>query len=280
MVGTIFDVLMVIAICLISGLISPRLRANPMMFAPPSAVSEPVQNEDHFQNFARFAPDYNWAILKSVDLVQSKEPNGGGYFIGIHAIPAETPVGYPLTLLSKPLINPPRSTSYCSGSSYTVFIEALDLILPKYDISVPRKQMEGMRMQEPDGGRREDHVKMWGWWNADGFGNDFALVQLSGMGKRIEANDAKPGDFVNISWKSGLGHSTVFLGWSHEPNGDPAILVWSSQTSSNGYGDLLAPISSIKSLCFVRLAYPRKIMTFDPLGKVNPNVPGEAPPAF
>lgn len=65
-------------------------------------------------------------------------------------------------------------------------------------------------MQEPDGGRREDEIKFWGKWNDDGFGNHFALVQYSQMGTTIKPIHARPGDFMNISWKKGGGHSVVF----------------------------------------------------------------------
>ncbi len=75
------------------------------------------------------------------------------------------------------------------------------------------ERLEAIRMQEPDGGRREDLIKFWGYWNADGFGTHFALVQYSRMGQEIRPAQLRPGDFVNISWKTGLGHSVIFLVW-------------------------------------------------------------------
>jgi hypothetical protein len=135
-------------------------------------------------------------------------------------------------------------------------------------------------MQEPDGGRREDEVKAWGWWNADGFGCDFALVQYLGIGERIHARNAKPGDFMNVAWKSGLGHSVVFLGWAHDPIQGDEIVYWSSQRGTNGLGDQASPLSSVKELSAVRLAYPERLLTFMP-GKVERKAaPGEPPPSL
>ena len=112
------------------------------------------------------------------------------------------------------MLAPTRTTSYCSGSSYAAFVEAMDRLLWR---PLDPARSELLRMQEPDGGRREDGTKAWGWWNADGFGCDFALVQYLGVGERIPVRDARPGDFMNVSWRSGLGHSVVFLGWAKDP---------------------------------------------------------------
>ncbi|MER3496393.1 MAG: hypothetical protein C4320_06130 [Armatimonadota bacterium] len=203
----------------------------------------------------------NREVLRSVDKVQAQAPRGGGYFTGVRAIPAESPIGFSLRLKGEELLRPPRSTSYCSGSTYAVLVETLNQLLPK----TPSPQIiEELRMQEPDGSRREDEVKAWGWWNADGFGCDYALVQYLGLGTRVKLAEAIPGDFMNISWKSGNGHSVVFLGWIRHPSQPPAILVWSSQKGTNGYGDLMAPLSSIREISTVRLTDPLKLLTLQP----------------
>src|SRR5438105_13497371 len=93
---------------------------------------------------------------------------------------------------------------------------------------------EALRMQEQDGSRREDGVKVWGHWNDDGFGTQFALVQYTGAGTEIPPHRARPGDFMNISWTSGLGHSVVFLGWHVDPAGKKQILFGASQQGTNG----------------------------------------------
>ena len=130
-------------------------------------------------------------------------------------------------------------------------------------------------MQEPDGGRREDGVKFWGHWNADGFGNHFALVQYSRMGERIKPENARPGDFMNISWKSGIGHSTVFLGWCLDRQNRKAVRFWSSQKGTNGLGDMVSPLETIRSICIVRVSRPMRIYSFDPKQKVDTKVTGD-----
>ncbi len=228
-------------------------------------LSAGVYHTRHFKIFCKYVNGYNLFILQGVDRVQSTAPDGGGYFIGKDSVPTESPIGYTLKLLGRPLLSPPRTTSYCSGSSYGAFIEGLDLLFkaeknhPKLD----SLHYEALRMQEVNGGRREDHVKFWGEWNADGFGDHFALVQYSGMGEAIEPIRARPGDFMNISWKSGVGHSVVFLGWYIDEQGTKNVVYWSSQRGTNGYGDAVVPIDRIKEVMVVRLTHPERLFTFN-----------------
>ena len=244
---------------------------------PPQILEVPAQHTRHAELFSRGAPEFNKLVLMGVDKAQSNAMLGGGYFIGIKAVPTESPIGYPLRLLGKPLMNPPRPTSFCTGASYAAFIEALNLWLPRgrshtddvnrlpttVPMELSKDRIEALRMQEPDGGRREDGVKFWGHWNADGFGNHFALVQYSRMGERVKPIDALPGDFLNISWKTGLGHSTVFLGWCRDRSGNKAVRFWSSQQGTNGMGDQVSALNLIRSVCVVRVSRPIRIYTFN-----------------
>ena len=236
-----------------------------LLSATQSSIS--VHNIQHLELFGKDAVGFNAAILKGIDKVQSTAMDGGGYFIGVKADPPECPVGYNLCLLGKPLLTPTRTTSYCSGSSFAAFVEGMNTLLDGRTLE--DEKHEAVRMQEPDGKRREDGVKFWGWWNADGYGNHFALVQYSGIGTQIKAADARPGDFMNISWKSGLGHSVVFLGWQNTQDGKPALRVWSSQKSTNGFGDLVAALDTIKEVLVVRITDPFKIFSLDPMSKVD-----------
>ena len=134
---------------------------------------------------------------------------------------------------------------------------------------------ESLRMQEPDGGRREDQIKFWGKWNDDGWGTQYALVQYSGMGEEISPERARPGDFANISWTSGLGHSVVFLGW-FKRDGQLGMVFWSSQKSTNGFGDVvMCPLSKVKSVKIVRLSHPENVFTFDVQKTVIRDLPGD-----
>lgn len=237
----------------------------------------PAHHTDHLERFGAGAPVNNRAVLAGVDRVQMSAMDGGGYFIGVKAKPAESPIGYELRLGRFSMLKPPRTTSYCSGSSYSAFIEAMGDILGDRVRDLKPEQVEALRMQEPDGGRREDGVKAWGWWNADGWGCQYALVQYLGIGEMVDPAAALPGDFMNISWKSGLGHSVVFLGWGVDAQGRKGVRYWSSQTGTNGLGDQFSTLDKVKSVLAVRLTKPGRIFTFDPSAKVNPKLPGQVP---
>ena len=229
----------------------------------------------HYKIFGKYITGYNLFILKAIDFVQSKAMDGGGYFTGIKAKPAESPIGYNLSLFKKQLLKAPRKTSYCSGSSYAAFIEAMNFLYEKNHPNLSEERFEALRMQEPDGSRREDNVKFWGKWNADGFGNNFALVQYSGIGKRIKPINARPGDFLNISWKKGGGHSVIFLGWYINENNKKCVVYWSSQKRTNGLGNDIVPISKIKDVMFVRVVYPEKLFNFKLNKTVKTKIKGD-----
>ena len=248
-----------------------------LVLAPPALLAAGAHHTRHLELLGRGLPRVNREVLAAVDRVQATAPDGGGYFIGVKAVPAECPIGYPLTLKGSPMLAPTRTTSYCSGSSYSAFIEAMDRLLKR---PLDPERAELMRMQEPDGGRREDEVKAWGWWNADGNGCDYALVQYLGVGERIRSEDARPGDFMNVSWKSGLGHSVVFLGWAKDPVKGPSLVYWSSQKGTNGLGDQVSSLASVQALSAVRLAHPERLATFVPGPVDRKAAPGEAPPSL
>ncbi|MCA9741699.1 MAG: hypothetical protein H6695_06165 [Deferribacteres bacterium] len=229
----------------------------------------------HAEIFGTYVDGYNDLVLRGIDKVQQSAMDGGGYFIGLKADPPESPVGYPLQLFGKPLLEPPRSTSYCSGATYSAFVEMLNMLYGDSLQELSADRLEALRMQEPDGGRREDEIKFWGKWNDDGFGNHFALVQYSQMGTTIKPIHARPGDFMNISWKKGGGHSVVFLGWYIDENGGKNVVYWSSQTGTNGFGDQVVPIERIKSVKIVRLTDPDALYRFDIATQVDDSIPGD-----
>lgn len=250
----------------------------------PDQLPPATQNTTHLARFGDSVDGYNRYVLRAIDKAQATAMDGGGYFIGIKADPPESPMGYALSLMGKPLLDPPRHSSYCSGATYTAFIEALNFYEADAAASDGKQadhealdpvRAEAMRMQEPDGGRREDGVKFWGHWNADGFGNDFALVQYAKMGEVVSPKSARPGDFMNISWNHGGGHSVVFLGWYKDDDGNQFVHYWSSQKGSNGMGDQLVPLSRIQNVKIVRLTDPDRLFTFDPNTPVDKAVPGD-----
>ncbi len=224
--------------------------------------------------FGTYTDGYNCKVLEAIDKVQASAPDGGGYFASVSAVPPETPIGYQLKLFGNNLFEPKRKTSYCSGSTYSVFIEAVNFIYPDGAEKLSDDRLESLMIVEKDGSRREDNIKFWGKWNDDGFGNHFALVQYSRIGRVIEPKNARPGDFMNISWRSGNGHSVVFLGWYFDGAGDWNVVYWSSQKSTNGLGIDVVPINRIKDVMIVRLTNPENIFTFDPLTETKRKIEG------
>jgi hypothetical protein len=229
----------------------------------------------HAEIFGKYVKGYNYCALQGIDKVQATAMDGGGYFIGIKAVPTESPIGYKLKLFDRPLLEPPRTTSYCSGSTYAAFIEQLNLLFPDRGKKLSYERYESIRMQEEDGGRREDTIKFWGKWNDDGFGSHYALVQYAKMGEEIKPRDARPGDFMNISWAKGGGHSVVFLGWYKDENGQKHIVYWASQTRTNGFGDEVIPLERIKEVKAVRLVHPENLFTFEVSTPVQRDIPGD-----
>lgn len=238
-------------------------------------LSEGAHHLKHAQIFGKYVEGYNAFVLRAIDKVQATALDGGGYFIGVTAQPPESPVGYPLRLFNHQLLDPPRKTSYCSGATYTAFIEELNMLFEGRVDSLSRERFEALRMQEPDGGRREDGVKFWGKWNDDGFGSHFALVQYAKMGDEVKPRQARPGDFMNISWMNGGGHSAIFLGWYIDETGRKNLVYWSSQTRTNGFGDEIVPLDRIKEVKIVRLTRPANLFTFDINTAVNRTILGD-----
>jgi hypothetical protein len=232
-------------------------------------VKLPTYHLQHERVFATGTNEINRAVLAAVDRIQATAPDGGGYFTGVKAVPAESPIGVPVSLFGQPLLSPPRCTSYCSGASYSALIGALDSLLAPRSSDLTTERQEAVRMQEPNGGRREDMVKLWGWWNADGPGSLYALAMYTQMGQRVGALDAEPGDFCNINWVKGPGHSVVFLGWDSTAEGEPTMRYWSSQKGTNGLGDQTSTLASMSGIVFTRLTRPEALFEFDPNKKME-----------
>lgn len=259
------------ALILVAQVLRVSLWAEEPPYLPKGLVHSGQHRQDHLQQLGERAPGYNAFVLQAIDKVQASAPEGGGYFTGVQAVPAESPIGYPLSLFGKPLLVPPRTTSYCSGSSYAVLIEALNRIYPD-GLAMSSERFEALRMQEPDGSRREDGVKAWGWWNADGYGCHYCLVQYLGLAQVVPPEQARPGDFLNINWKTGIGHSVVFLGYSLDSEQRLQVSYFSSQASTSGLADHTVLADKIQDVKFVRLTRPENLSVFEPDAAVDRQV--------
>lgn len=244
--------------------VAPTQSTNERLVLDSTDLRKGTHHMRHHEVFGKYVEGINEYVLMGIDEVQASAPGGGGYFADVNAQPPESPVGYDLTFLGKKLLDAPRKTSYCSGATYAAFIEALNFLYRDTRKKLPDAQYEALRMQEPDGSRRNDGVKMWGKWNNNGYGNYDALVAYSGIGKKISPVKARPGDFMNISWKDGGGHSVIFLGWYRDLKDKKHVVYWSSQKRTNGFGNDVVPLSRIAKVVVVRIKKPGKIFSFSP----------------
>jgi len=70
----------------------------------------------------------------------------------------------------------------------------------------------------------------------------YALTKFQ-LGKKIEFEDAKPGDFVQFWRNNKTGHSVVFLAWVKDEKGKITGLKYrSSQKLTNGIGDRIETV--------------------------------------
>jgi hypothetical protein len=231
------------------------------------SLSQKWKHTSHEKIYGKHTSTYNRIILKAIDKIQGRALNGGGYYTNLKDQSKESPIGYPLKIFSHPLINPPRTTSYCTGVTFAAFIEALNLIYPNGSTRLTLDRYEALRMQEVNGTRRKDFVKVWGNWNTQ-WGAQYVMIKYLQMGKIVIQKQARPGDFINILFKGGGGHSAIFLGWYKNENGETQLLYWSSQPETNGISDHSVPFSRISRLAIVRLTDPGNVFRFDVSKKI------------
>jgi hypothetical protein len=147
------------------------------------------------------------------------------------------------------------SPSYCSGATYIVFLQALEMMNGGSPFSGALADALAVKDQ-PDG------AGVWGRWNANGPGTAclFRELQLGPSFASFEA--AQPGDFMKIFWTNEVGrrehgHSVIFLGLERQ-NGVEMVRFWSSNKPA-GFGQKSVPRSKIANAIFSRLEFPANI---------------------
>jgi hypothetical protein len=146
-------------------------------------------------------------------------------------------------------------TTYCSGATYLVFVQAIKSLVPESQFETGLAQALAIKGQ-PDG------VGVWGRWNANGPGTACLFRELN-LGRNFTSFDeARPGDFMKIFWNAAVGrrehgHSVIYLGRTYT-DGVERISFWSSNLPG-GYGDKNVPRSRIAYAIFSRLESPAHI---------------------
>lgn len=120
--------------------------------------------------------------------------------------------------------------THCTGITFEVFFKAMQ----------NRNKKLGLNLDSFNGMSYDQlYDFMLTWYVADGdkrVSNVAAAVEKYGIGKRITRfEDAKAGDFMDISRENNTGHTVVFMNWLRDKSGRIiGFKYWSSQQSTNG----------------------------------------------
>jgi hypothetical protein len=146
-------------------------------------------------------------------------------------------------------------TTYSSGATYLVFLQALQSLLPPGTLSGSLAEALTVRGQ-PDG------VGVWGRWNANGPGIACLFNELQLGPNFTSFEDAQPGDFMKAFFADAVGRrehslSMIYLG-REQQNGVEMVRIWSS-IKPFGYGEAVIPRARISFAIFSRLETPANI---------------------
>ena len=119
--------------------------------------------------------------------------------------------------------------SNCTGISFEVFFKAMQK--RNKDLGISEDDFNGMTKDE-----LFDMALT--WFVAKGPKSESNLVvalEKYGLGTRInDLENARPGDFIDLSRENNSGHAVVFIDWIRENKKIIGLKLWSSQGSTNG----------------------------------------------
>ncbi|MBS4032251.1 MAG: hypothetical protein KGZ63_12650 [Clostridiales bacterium] len=205
----------------------------------PSPVTEPAIQEQVEESMPlsqelteekeEYSPDLNSFVL---DVISTYEIGKYPYLLNndyANYNGVTTNIVYQGTLLAKAHPSGNRA-SHCVGITFEVFVRAMR----------ERNKTLGISQDDFNGMSADDLREfMLTWYVANGSKNISNIVVAAekyGVGTGItRLEDAKPGDFVDISRENGTGHTTVFINWVKENNKIIGIKYWSSQGAGINY---------------------------------------------
>ena len=120
--------------------------------------------------------------------------------------------------------------SHCSGITFEVFFKAMQARNRKLGLSPD--DFNGMTFAQ-----LKDFQMLWYVASGEKKYNNLAVaIEKYGLGKQIHNwEEAKSGDFLDLSRTNHTGHSVVFIDWVRDDEGKIIGLhYWSSQASTNG----------------------------------------------
>jgi hypothetical protein len=212
------------------------------------------------QNISHFS-DPNETVLALVDSM----PSHGGY---LATSTATRDLQSAVQVRNGKLdVNPLAArTTYCSGATYLVFVQAIQSMLSRNTLEGPIANALAIKGQA-------DGVGIWGRWNANGPGTACLFHELK-LGRNFTSFDAaRRGDFMKIFWTGAVGrhehgHSVIYMGRFLQ-DGFEMIQFWSSN-KPDGYGLKSVPRSRIAYAIFSRLEAPANIARVSALRARDP----------
>ncbi len=119
--------------------------------------------------------------------------------------------------------------SNCTGISFEVFFKAMQK--RNKELGIPVDDFNGMSKDEV-------FDMALTWFVAKGSKSESNLavaIEKYGLGSRINnLEDARPGDFIDLSRENNSGHAVVFIDWLRKGEKIIGLKLWSSQGSTNG----------------------------------------------
>jgi hypothetical protein len=193
-----------------------------------------------------FAQPLNEHILK-----EAYKFEGGSYVL--------SSTGCPIDLIynSDTILKKSKSGSYCSGFTFTVFFNTM---------------LEHNLFNELNTNNIKSIQKEWYGIPKESFETQCLYVlEKNKWGKKIQFEDAQPGDFVQFWRNNKSGHSVIFLGWERDSIGQISGLKYrSSQTKTDGIGDRSEVIGTgpkdlnLKRIYIARLEKSKTVLSENP----------------
>jgi len=122
-----------------------------------------------------------------------------------------------------------NKASHCSGITFEVFFKAMQQ--RNIEAGISTSDFNGMDFEQ-----MKDFMLT--WYVANGpkpVSNIAVAVEKYGLGKQIhQLEQAKAGDFVDISRENWTGHTVVLINWIWKDDKIIGLKYWSSQGSTNG----------------------------------------------
>ncbi|MGE0710713.1 MAG: hypothetical protein AB7N76_11990 [Planctomycetota bacterium] len=126
----------------------------------------------------------------------------------------------------------PQRRSYCCGLTFEVYVRAL--LAANGGAPVPglaASELHELRLRFFGDSKTKERRRL-----------VQAGIESLGLGRRVELEDARAGDFVQFWRHRGSGHSAIFINWARRKGAIVGLTYWSSQSSTDGIGYHTEPV--------------------------------------